>query len=141
MTPGSPAKLITWSDEFSVGIPSIDAQHQKLFALLNDLHAALACGRGSSVVGRTLVGLLAYTASHFAHEEKLLADTAYPSFHDHKAEHVRLLAAVKQLQSDRLAGQAAISLDVMHFLKGWLRGHILGVDKRYAPYLQAAGVK
>ena len=141
MISGEPGKLIAWSEEFSVGIPSIDAQHRKLFALINDLHAAMACGRGAIVVSRTLVGLLAYTSSHFVHEEKLLAETAYPAFHDHKAEHARLLAAVKQLQSDLLAGKSAISLDVLHFLKDWLRRHILGMDQKYARHLQAAGAK
>jgi len=133
-------KLIEWSDDLSVGIASIDAQHRKLIALTNDFHAALVSGRGTMMAGRTLVGLLAYTVSHFAFEEKLLQDNAYPGFEEHKSEHVRLVAEVKALQVDLRAGKSALSVDVMHFLKSWLRNHIQGMDRKYSKHLQAAGV-
>jgi hemerythrin len=29
----------------------------------------------------------------------------------------------------------------MEFLKEWLSGHILGVDKKYEPFFQAKGLK
>jgi len=136
-----PPKLISWTGDLSVGISSIDAQHQRLVALTNDLHAAIVSGRGAAVVARTLVGLLAYTVSHFAHEEKLLRESGYPAFEQHHAEHQRLVNSIKELQRDLTAGKPALSVDVRHFLKNWLRTHICGTDQKYSAHLQAAGVK
>ena len=34
-----------------------------------------------------------------------------------------------------------LTLEVMNFLKDWLTGHILGVDKKYAPFFAAKGLK
>jgi len=140
VTSDAPPKLIPWTDDLSVGISSIDAQHQRLVAMTNDLHAAIVSGRGAAVVARTLVGLLAYTVSHFAYEEKLLGETGYPGFEQHHAEHQRLVGAIKELQRDLAAGKPALSVDVRQFLKNWLRTHIRGTDQKYSQHLQASGV-
>jgi hemerythrin len=33
------------------------------------------------------------------------------------------------------AGQVALSVEMMNFLKDWLTNHIVETDKRYIPYL------
>jgi hemerythrin len=38
-------------------------------------------------------------------------------------------------------GRMSLTLEVMNFLKDWLTGHILGVDKKYAPFFAAKGLK
>ena len=62
---------VSWSSQYSVGIATIDSEHQKLIALINDLHAAMKEG-GEAAMGKILDGLAAYTVSHFANEEKLM---------------------------------------------------------------------
>ena len=34
-------------------------------------------------------------------------------------------------------GETNITVEVMNFLEQWLKKHILGMDKQYAPYLHA----
>jgi hemerythrin-like metal-binding protein len=132
---------ITWSTQYSVGISTIDSQHQKLVGLLNDLHAAMMQGKGKAIIGKILDGLAEYTVSHFAHEERLMQLYRYPEFAQHKAIHDKLIAQVKKLQEDLRGEKATISLDVMSFLQRWLVDHIQGVDKKYTAHMQAAGVK
>ena len=134
-------KLIDWSQEFSVGIPSIDSQHQRLVELINDLHAAMMSGKGSQVLGKTLDGMIAYTITHFTYEEKLMRQTGFPGLEAHCAEHGKLLETAKKLQADHRGGKVAISLDTMNFLKQWLRGHIAGSDRLYGPHLVQAGIR
>jgi hemerythrin len=55
--------LITWSDEYQLGIKEIDAQHQKLVAMINTLHNAMKEGRGKDVIQPILNELLAYTGA------------------------------------------------------------------------------
>jgi hemerythrin len=132
--------LITWSDRYSVGVEKIDAEHQKLVALVNELYAAIMAGNPADVTARVLNSLVAYTLSHFASEEMLMKRCNYPGYPQHKAEHEKLVAQVKQLQQDLKAGKATVSQEVMSFLQSWLIGHILGVDKKYTGYMHAAGL-
>jgi hemerythrin len=141
MATATATNLMTWSDRYSVGIARIDAEHRKLVDLVNELYAAILAGREDSVTGKVLDGLAAYTVSHFATEEGLMRRYAYPAYAPHKVEHDKLVAQVKQLQQDLRAGKAKISREVLTFLQSWLIGHMLGMDKKYSGFLQAAGVK
>lgn len=140
MRTGAPAKLITWSDRYSVGISRIDAQHQRLVDLINDLHAATLAGEGNSALDKILDGLAGYVVSHFATEEALMKKFAYPGYDQHKAEHERLAAQVKLLLEKSRTDRTALSPEVMMFLQRWLIGHIANVDKKYSAHLNAAGV-
>ncbi|MCA9557536.1 MAG: hemerythrin domain-containing protein, partial [Myxococcales bacterium] len=65
--------LFEWSDDYSVKVPSIDAQHKQLVGLLNELHDGMFSGAGMAHLESVLGGLIEYTAHHFAHEEELFA--------------------------------------------------------------------
>ena len=140
MASSTTVTLITWSDRYSVGIGRIDAEHQKLVALVNELYAAILENKQAAVVGKSLDGVAAYTISHFSSEESVMKRHGYPDFTEHKAEHDKLVVQVKQLQAELRAGKPALSQEVMNFLQTWLLSHILGMDKKYSSHLQKAGV-
>ncbi len=128
--------IISWSDSYSVNVPKIDAQHKKLFVLINDLHEAMSQGKGKDALGAILDGLLDYTRVHFADEEKMLAKVNYPDLPAQKAEHAAFILKISELQTDFRAGKAAMTMPVMAFLKDWLVNHILKNDKKYAPFMK-----
>jgi len=127
--------MFEWSNDYSVGIGSIDAQHQNLFRIVGELFAAMSAGQGKAVLARTLDRLIQYTASHFAHEERLMGLHGYPDLAAHKAEHDALTKKVLQFQTDYQSGHAALTTRLFLFLKDWLVIHIQGTDRKYAPYL------
>ena len=87
-----------------------------------------------------LESLLAYTQQHFAEEEAMMARAAFPDLASHKELHTRLLASASKLAQDYLKEQSTERGErLANFLKGWLSGHILGVDKSYSPYLLEKG--
>jgi hemerythrin len=133
--------MVTWRAQYSVGIASIDSQHQKLIGMINELNAAMHEGHGRDVMGKILDGLTAYTVSHFSHEEKLMQLHRFPGFERHKVEHDKLIKQVKTLQQSFRSGAASVTVEAMTFLLNWLIGHILGMDKQYTALMQAAGVK
>jgi len=134
-------QLVTWSERYSVGIARIDAEHQKLIALVNELYAAMLAGKSNDVLARVLDGVASYTVTHFATEETLMKRHGYPAYAEHKAAHDKLVEQVKALQEQARAGKSAVSQEVMTFLQHWLLSHIAGMDKKYTKHLQAAGVK
>jgi len=127
--------LFTWSDSYSVNAPGIDAQHQKLFDLINSLHVAMIQGKGKEVLEQILDGLVDYTKVHFAAEELLLEKINYPDLQAHVAEHDAFIRKAYALQTDYRNGKVALTLPVMEFLKDWLLNHILKTDKKYMPFV------
>ena len=135
------APFMAWQDSWQVGVQVIDAQHKKLVSLLNDLYEAMKTGRGSALLGETLNDLVSYTRSHFAAEEQLMQMHGYPDFASHKREHEKLTTQVLDFQHQFSEGTATLSIEIMQFLSSWLQNHILGTDKKYAPFLNAKGVR
>ncbi len=125
--------LFVWNEDYMIKVPSIDAQHQRLVEMLNDLHDAMAEGKGNAHLSEILRGLVSYTAEHFAHEEELFAQLEFPLAAAHIREHEKLKEQVVAFQKKFDAGEAMINMALMRFLKDWLINHILGSDKKYAP--------
>jgi hemerythrin len=132
--------LFTWSDDLSVGIQEIDEQHKELVLLLNRLHDAVVARHGSAACVEILNQLAEYTRVHFIVEESLMRILHYPDFEQHKGEHEALVEQVVALQQKLGSGQAAITFELLHFLKLWLTKHIAGSDRRYASFFIGKGM-
>lgn len=133
--------LIKWSDQYSVTFSRIDEQHKKLIDLINDLHDALAAAKAKEALGKILQGLINYTVTHFAFEEQMMKTHAYPDFANHKKMHDDLVKQVSDLNQKFTAGNTFITTEVMNFLKTWLTGHIMNVDKKLGAFLAEKGLK
>ncbi len=132
---------LVWDDKFSVAFKGIDDQHKKLILLINDLSVASASGKGREVVGGILQGVVDYTVSHFAYEEGMMKEQAYPDFAAHKKQHDELVQQASDLLVKQKAGATMISVEVMNFLKNWLTTHINGTDKKLGAFLTSKGLK
>ena len=127
--------LIQWNNRFSVGVRSLDSQHRQLIDVLNELHAALAQGRGKDVLTGLLARLASYAWTHLEHEERLLEQHRYPALAAHKAEHAAYIARMRAHEAKAHAGGTAVTVELLQFLNGWWTGHILQSDGQYAAYL------
>jgi hemerythrin-like metal-binding protein len=121
--------LMTWDKNLETGHAGIDSDHKKLVNLVNQLADAMASGRGKDVCGKVLAELAAYTATHFAMEERLMAAQRYSKAVEHKGEHDKLVKEVLAFKAKFDAGSAMLTLSLLTFLKEWLGKHILGSDK------------
>lgn len=132
--------LMTWGPAFSIKVKQFDNQHIKIVNLVNELHDAMKVGKGKDVLGKIFNELISYTATHFADEEKVLAQYAYPDLAQHKAIHANLVKQVLDLQQKFASDKPILTNDVMVFLKDWLVKHIQGDDMKYGAYLNTKGV-
>jgi methyl-accepting chemotaxis protein/hemerythrin len=133
-------KLIIWSRSYSVGVDSMDREHQRLIDIINNLYSAMRAGRSSDAISSILDELVDYTRTHFAHEERLMQDAGYSGYNDQKRSHEALIGQVREIQDKCHAG-TALGQEVMTFLKNWLVNHIQGLDKRYGPVLNKKGIR
>lgn len=131
--------FVQWNDTLSVGIEEIDEQHKVLVSLLNEMHDAISEQKGSSVVEEILAKLSEYARIHFAVEESLMRILNYPDYETHKGHHDELVQQVLDLQEQVRSGKAAISFQLMHFLKVWLTKHIMVEDQGYSEHFLSAG--
>jgi len=132
--------LVSWGNQYSVGVKAIDAQHATLFAVLNELHAAMMKGNAMPMTGPLLRKLVSYTHDHFAAEEKLIAEAKYPGLAGHKAHHRDLIKKVEEFMARHERGDATVNIALLRFLSEWLTGHIQHEDQQYSPWMKEHGV-
>jgi hemerythrin len=131
----------TWNDSYSVNVKIIDEQHKKLFALVNQLHAAMSAGKGKEMIDTVLNEMVDYTRTHFTTEEKLLEKYHYPKLAEQKQEHALFVQKVSEMQQKMQSGSLSLSIEAITFLKDWLNHHISGSDKEYSKFLTDHGEK
>jgi hemerythrin len=133
--------LISWSPAFSVNVPSIDVQHQKLVEMINQLHDAMRAGKGHIETLAIAERLITYTQTHFTAEEKMMRQVGYPDLAHHQTLHADLTRQVLDIQAKARAGQLGLSIQVSNFLKEWLINHIQGEDMKYKTLANQKGVQ
>jgi len=132
---------VEWKDEYSVGINSIDLQHQKLLGLINQLQTAADHSTGEAFEHEALDALVDYTRTHFTYEEGLLVDNDYPDYEPHKAQHEEMIKEVEKVIAGYKQDPDTAMRNAAAYLKEWLINHINGTDKQYSSYLIDKGVK
>ncbi|MGD0736785.1 MAG: bacteriohemerythrin [Terracidiphilus sp.] len=132
--------FMTWNNQYSVGVASMDDQHSVLFRILNELHDAMKQGHAQTVTGPLLRNLVDYTHRHFASEEALMTTAAYPGLAAHRAKHRDLIKQVDAFAARFEHGDIMLSIDLFNFLRDWLTTHIQKDDKEYGPWLSQHGV-
>jgi hemerythrin-like metal-binding domain len=125
--------LVTWSENFSVGIAQFDNEHKKLIDMLNTLHDAMREGKGKTILSNLLNDLTTYVSTHFSNEEKFMLANNYPQYTIHKKDHEDF--AKKVLEYTTLHANGLFSANQLSAtLRDWLLTHISDSDKKYGDF-------
>lgn len=134
-------EYVSWSPELSVGIQELDEQHKILVALVNRLYnEAILKKADNATIGSVLNELIQYTIIHFAVEESLFRIFDYPESDAHQEQHSKLKEDSLKIQ-EKFNNGTPVDIELMKFLRHWLRHHILIDDKRYGVFFLEKGVK
>ena len=133
--------IVTWDDKYSVNVSEIDNQHKKLVDLINKLHDAMKQGKSKEVLSEIISELINYTDVHFKTEEKYFDKFNYPKSDAHKTLHKNFVDKVLDFKNKYESGNAALSIEIINFLKDWLINHINGSDKEYSSFFNEHGLK
>lgn len=133
---------IDWSDEYKLGLPAIDAEHQEMVDFCNQFLDAAKAEAPVLQLSAILDQLVLRMRLHFVAEERMLDRHAYPGLAMHKAEHDRLLAQAETLRGRFAAAQDErqfrdLTLEVAEFLHSWLLAHIAVKDRPSRPFLRS----
>jgi len=131
--------LFKWNDKFKVNVPSIDEQHQRLFALGNELFKIASEGKGLDNYDKIMAVLSEmknYAVYHFRHEEQLMSKYNFPGLDAHKSEHEDFIYKINEFSfSDIDENQRQVTLELLKFVADWIEKHILKSDHGYKALL------
>lgn len=132
--PASSPTTLAWSDALSTGFDLIDQHHRSILQWLQELDDARQ-DRGMLLGAYAVAKLGMYMHEHFAAEEDLMRQAAYPRLQEHIDEHARFRALIGELHHDALVRE--LSAETLQMLREWLIHHIGVTDMDYIPYLRA----
>jgi hemerythrin len=141
LTRQTPTTAFNWSSaDHAIGVSVFDEEHQRLAALMSQVHATLE-DKQDRALAQNLMGALIYeTWVHFDHEERVMEEVGFQEREAHAAEHAALILQAKELlqkvQRGDLSAQA-----MPGFLMTWLIPHIQTMDRKYVECLQRQGFR
>ncbi len=125
---------LLWSDDFSVGVASIDYEHKELVTLINEICQALETNPGESK--HELLGeLFAKISAHFALEEKIMRDHRYDRYKQHKADHEKLLDDLRDIMDSHEDSGRTSAEKLVKALGDWFGVHFKTEDARLHRHL------
>ncbi|MCF8336219.1 MAG: bacteriohemerythrin [Bacteroidales bacterium] len=134
-------EFITWKDSFSVKVPSIDNQHQKLVSIVNEFYKKFYEGMDQEFLHKIFKELEDYAVYHFDYEEKYMKKFAFKGYEEHKQEHEQFKETIADYKESLDVNDSKGIIDFATFLKNWLLKHIMGTDKKYSTLFREKGLK
>lgn len=128
-----------WTKELSVGVDSIDKQHQIWFDKANALFDAGKNGKEKASVSELLRFLDEYTRLHFHDEETYMLSIKYPEYETQKTMHTAFIARLDKLKKEfKDSGEnILIILNANKLVVEWLVQHIASQDKKIGVYARS----
>ncbi len=127
-----PIDPLALSPALSVDVAELDADHERLIDILNDVHAAAKAGRRDDL--KALTGhLLDELMLHLEREEALLRAWTFPGLDEHQDQHGAMHDRMHALVQELLAGTRDVA-DIGRSMKFCLVGH-LADDLKYKDFL------
>jgi hemerythrin len=134
--------MVEWKPSLNTGVEEIDAQHRTLFERAALLEAAVTAREPRLRLEELFSYLEDYALSHFAAEEQVMRESAYPGIAEHVREHSefrrRLKSLVPHWESE--GDSAALLVALLGFLEFWLTDHVTSSDQRLGAHLKSRGL-
>ncbi|MGA7711370.1 MAG: bacteriohemerythrin [Rhizomicrobium sp.] len=127
---------VTWGTAFSVGVPTIDKEHEEWMALINQVHDFLCSSTSNEDLQKAFQRLSSHTVTHFWNEERLFHGTAFPraAIHERKHKHLLTVLSCFQYCIDR-SGRYFKLESQLDFLRDWMMDHMITEDAWLGDYL------
>ena len=125
----------------STGFDPIDDEHEVLSLALAAFVETVNAGKVDEI-RRSLDDVIHGVASHFSHEEEMMAGFAYPMRKQHEDAHAAFVADARRFQAE--FEKTALTPNFRRWAVGrlpeWFRFHILAHDMGLAQFLLRAGI-
>ncbi len=124
---------IVWSDDYKIGVDSIDKEHKLLFSTMDKLlkisenedKSEWACKEGIKYLRN-------HTVEHFEHEEEYMRSVDYPEYELHKRLHDNFRYKTLPALENEMEESGYSTESIRHFLGvciGWVAAHTRTEDQ------------
>lgn len=129
-----------WKEEYKIGVPLIDEQHEELFSRVTTFVETIRSDRlwNEKVkrVNDTLEFMKDYVVTHFQDEEAYQKEIGYPEAEQHRKIHQDMVSYIEMIsRQNEINGSKEI---VMQQFAGrivtWLVNHVVGEDQKIAEF-------
>jgi hemerythrin len=138
VTEGGCGMKVKWTQDLSVDVKEIDAQHKELLRRIDGLDSAMKQGRAKEEILRLIEFLDEYVVIHFRTEELFMIQHAYPKYHFHKTKHEwfknEFSAIRKRLEEEGATPEVIVLSN--NLLITWFSSHIRTTDTTLGTYLK-----
>ncbi len=127
-----------WRDNYRIGIELIDAQHKKLFGMVEETRRIMNESDYDAVRRmkcRDAVDFMkAYVEMHFSDEESYMESIGYPELTRHQQIHQefreRIVEEEEKLETSQY--REDVMYEFIHMLEMWLINHVTNEDQLIA---------
>jgi hemerythrin-like metal-binding protein len=127
-------KRIRWDGRLRTGHAVIDADHENLIHLFNQVVSVANHHAGKLECNNILDKLIRHTKAHFEWEERLMTEYRYPKKAQHTAEHAALIRQARNYRFDPSSRESRIPL--IELSSRWLTFHMRTSDKELTGFLE-----
>jgi hemerythrin len=125
--------MLKWKNDYLIGVPEIDAQHQKLFEIAGRAYELLRkdfyTDKYDKIV-EIIEELKDYAVYHFRFEEQYMLSINYRRFLSQKAEHEEFIQKLENTDLSKIDNdQDAYLMSILEFIVSWTAEHIIEKDK------------
>ena len=128
--------LLKWKDDLSLGHSRIDAQHQSLFDMANQLVKAVFYESPQSRIDGLLDALVPLVQEHFTFEESVMRKNKCPDLNKHVREHKKLSKRLDHLIDRYRTGGLASFILLQFVSQELMKNHLIKTDQTYSTWFQ-----
>ena len=133
-------EIISWKNEFSVGVKEMDEQHKKLIGMINRLIEEQKILTEPKTIANLLTEMTDYAQVHFRAEEYLMAEYGYEHKTEQEQQHQEFIDKTIAFYSASDLGPNVLSTALLDYLRIWLIEHILKEDMKYKEFFKSKGL-
>jgi hemerythrin-like metal-binding protein len=134
-------QLITWKEQFKIGVREIDEQHRHLLDIINQIIASIEKKNEWQTTSSIIDSLINYAYNHFATEERYMLENKYPELVWHVGLHLEFIRKVFAMSEEVTLKGVELQREMLSYVTSWYTNHVLGVDRKYMQYLAKKGIK
>lgn len=117
-----------------LGIKSVDLQHEKFFALLNELKLYDVNHDDIDAKVSVLQEFKAFSKYHFELEIKIMEKIQYEEIYKHREQHEYFMKKIEEFEQAYKYQSATLSEQMLDFLQKWFLVHIVEWDSNYVTH-------
>jgi hemerythrin len=128
-------RSLQWTKDHTAFVPEIDAEHEFMFRLLQEMRQAVLAEERQQL-GSRLDSFTVEVTRHFRHEEKLMLATRYSAFAWHRQQHATAHTRLATLSACTRGDERSSMMHAFEAVVAWLRDHTGVADRMFGAHLR-----